>query len=241
MQEQKISKSNNNDVESIKETESIKEIDTHEHILTLKQPIEFEGKIINQIDMRNLVNENVTILKKAFNLLLKKGVDTYPPEATEEFVCVIANIVTGFPLEFFEKMLIKDIRKLKKIVSSILYAEDTDEDTEDDSYKDDAEEDDNDKSDMNIILYKPIEHNGQEIKEIDLSNLETTTAITLQKINNIYRKRNYYQYEKERRLQYALVTAEVLTGLEKNIFNKLSMPDAIKIRNRVTSFFYIEE
>lgn len=101
---------------------------------------------------------------------------------------------------------------------------------------------DEEKVDNIIKLSKAYKFEGEIIRELDLTGLEDINAITMQKIEAIYRKtaKNTATIP-EITLDYALCAAHVVTGKPLEFFKRISGKDAVKIKSRVVNFLYSED
>jgi len=100
----------------------------------------------------------------------------------------------------------------------------------------------NKKKDWKIVeLRKPIKYQELEVKEIDLGKLEDLTA---QDMNNAYDM--YYalggnrQIMQESTLLFAQIIASQVTGYQMEVFERMDAKDAMRLKNRVYRFFFLE-
>lgn len=82
---------------------------------------------------------------------------------------------------------------------------------------------------------------GEEIREIDMSGMEELTANDMIQANKQMSSSGNVSIIPEMDLQYALTIAASATGKPIEFFKALKPRDAIKVKNKVTSFFFGEE
>ena len=99
----------------------------------------------------------------------------------------------------------------------------------------------NDAADTHVKLSKIYEFEGRQISEIDLSGLEDLTADDLIQAGKTYTSAGNMSAIRELDLEYTLYVAMLKTGLPIEFFHQLSARDAMKIKNRVTTFIYGED
>lgn len=93
-----------------------------------------------------------------------------------------------------------------------------------------------------VTLRKPIKYQGLEVKELDLGKMEELTA---QDMNNAYD--TYYalggnrQIMQEATLLFAQIIASQVTGYQLEVFERMDAKDAMRLKNRVYRFFFLEE
>lgn len=93
-----------------------------------------------------------------------------------------------------------------------------------------------------IKLSKSYQFEGEIINKIDLSGIETMNAMTMQKIDRLYRKiAKSPVASPELTLDYAIAAAHVLTNLPLEFLKRISGKDIIKIKSRVINFLYSED
>lgn len=109
--------------------------------------------------------------------------------------------------------------------------------------KDASKETANDVNDWKVIkLGKPIEYQGTEVREINLSKMDDLTA---QDMNGTYDL--YYtlggnrQIMQESTLLFAQILAHKVTGYPMEVFERMNIRDAMRLKNRVYRFFFLEE
>ena len=92
-----------------------------------------------------------------------------------------------------------------------------------------------------IKLSKTYDFEGEQIKTIDMSGLETITANDMIKANKILNNSGTVTVLPETNLEYTLIIAASASGLPIEFFKILAPKDAMKVKNRVTNFFFGEE
>jgi hypothetical protein len=98
------------------------------------------------------------------------------------------------------------------------------------------------EDDMIIHLSKIYDFEGDKIKTIDMSGLENIKARDMVKANKVLNNSGtIVSVLPEANLEYTLIIAASASGLPVEFFYQLSPRDAIKVKNRVTSFFFGEE
>lgn len=96
-----------------------------DNVITLSQPYNYEGEVIETLDLTKIEDLNAIQMQKADNIYRKltKNVST-TPELTYDYAIAVAHVLTGYPLEFFRKISAKDLTKIKTRVINFLYSED---------------------------------------------------------------------------------------------------------------------
>ena len=80
----------------------------------------------------------------------------------------------------------------------------------------------------------------KEYEELDLSGLENMSATDMIAANKILEKSGSFSFLPEMSLEYACIISARATKIPVEFFKSLHPKDAIKVKNRVTSFFYGE-
>ena len=94
----------------------------------------------------------------------------------------------------------------------------------------------------NILkLSKVYKFEDTTIGEIDMSGMENLTADDMIKANRVLSSSGNVSVLQETSLEYAITIAASATGLPIEFFKGLCPKDAIKVKNKVTSFFFGEE
>jgi hypothetical protein len=89
-----------------------------------------------------------------------------------------------------------------------------------------------------IKLRAPYKFEGSEYESVDLSGLDNLKASDMIAANKIIDKSGSFSFLPEMSLQYACIIASKATKLPIEFFNGLHPKDAIKVKNKVVSFFY---
>lgn len=92
-----------------------------------------------------------------------------------------------------------------------------------------------------VKFSKPYYFEGKEYTQVDLSGLETLTAKDMVDAENWLTKHGTVSALPEMSMQYANYIAARASGQPIEFFEKLSPKNAIKVKNRVTNFFYGED
>ena len=97
------------------------------------------------------------------------------------------------------------------------------------------------EAEENIIkLSKTYDFEGEKIQELDFSGLENVTADDMIKANKVLASSGTVSVLPENDLHYTLIIAASATGHQIEFFKSLKPRDAIKVKNKVTSFFFGE-
>ena len=94
---------------------------------------------------------------------------------------------------------------------------------------------------ITVRFSKPYKFEGKEYTELDLSGLEDITAENMIAADKYLVANSVMSVQPEANMLYTLFIASSVTGLPIEFFRALSPKDAIKIKNRVTVFFYGED
>lgn len=92
-----------------------------------------------------------------------------------------------------------------------------------------------------LKLTKTYDFEGDKISTIDFSNLENITANDMIKANKILNNSGTVTVLPETNLEYTLIIAASATGIPVEFFKQLVPRDAMKVKNKVTGFFFGEE
>lgn len=100
----------------------------------------------------------------------------------------------------------------------------------------------NEVEESNIVEFtKVYQFEGETISKIDMSGMEGITANDLIKANKVLQASGVVSVMPETNLEYAMIIAASATGRPVEFFKGLAPRDAMKIKNKVTSFFFGEE
>lgn len=92
-----------------------------------------------------------------------------------------------------------------------------------------------------ITFSKPYRFEGKDYTELDLSGLDNLTAEHMIAADKYMTRNGNFSVMPEMNLEYALYIASAATDLPIEFFKRLPPKDTIKIKNRVTNFFYGED
>ncbi len=104
--------------------------------------------------------------------------------------------------------------------------------------KDNGSEASKDDTSMVIHLSQKYLFEDKEYEEIDLSGLEDMTANDMIAANKVLEKSGSFSFLPEMSLEYACIISARAAKMPVNFFKSLHPRDAIKVKNKVTSFFY---
>mgnify|MGYP000265911087 CR=1 FL=1 len=97
------------------------------------------------------------------------------------------------------------------------------------------------QSERVIDLGKPYKFEGQTYSEIDLSGLDSLTAEDMIAAEKHLMRTGVFSPLPEMTVEYVQFIAARASGQPVEFFKGLPPKDAIKVKNRVTSFFYGED
>lgn len=92
-----------------------------------------------------------------------------------------------------------------------------------------------------LKLTKTYDFEGKKISSIDFSNLVNITANDMIKANKVLNNSGTVTVLPETNLEYTLIIAASATGLPIEFYKQLTPRDAMKVKNKVTGFFFGEE
>ena len=92
-----------------------------------------------------------------------------------------------------------------------------------------------------VKLSKPYKFEGQTYSEIDLSGLDSLTAEDMIAAEKHLMRTGVFSPLPEMTVEYVQFIAARASGQPVEFFKGLPPKDAIKVKNRVTSFFYGED
>lgn len=92
-----------------------------------------------------------------------------------------------------------------------------------------------------IRFRKPFMWEDDTYTEIDLSGLEDLSARDMIQSQRIMEKSGSINVLPEMSLEYACIFASKATGMPVEFFQALPPKEAIKVKNRITNFFYGED
>lgn len=103
--------------------DAIEETDDEADDLYIKfnKPYVFEEETYEGIDLsglEDLTAKDLTDIEKKF---FKTGVSSFTPELSSTYARITAQKATGFPIEFFDQLPIKEMTKIKNAVIGFFY------------------------------------------------------------------------------------------------------------------------
>lgn len=99
----------------------------------------------------------------------------------------------------------------------------------------------NKENDLVVKFTRAYNFEGETISEVDLSGMDDLSANDMIKANKVLNASGNATVLPEMALEYTLVIASYATKRPVEFFRALRPKDAIKIKNKVTSFFFGEE
>ena len=100
-----------------------------------------------------------------------------------------------------------------------------------------------DEADESLVVTfnKPYRFEGETYRTVDLSGIENISAEDMIAADKYLTRSGNFSVMPEMTLEYALFIASRATGKPVEFFRGLPPKDALKVKNRVTSFFYGED
>lgn len=96
-----------------------------------------------------------------------------------------------------------------------------------------------DGTDKILILSKPINFEGKEYKEIDLSDLENMTTKHLKQARRMMNANSAsLDIFSDRSVEFATYLASIVTGYPVAFFDCMPAKDGMELKNRVSDFLY---
>lgn len=89
-----------------------------------KKPYVFEDETFEGIDLGGLENLTARDMAKAQRAMERTGSVSATPELTMEYACNIASTATGYPVEFFEGLPLREGVKVKNRIVNFIYGQD---------------------------------------------------------------------------------------------------------------------
>ena len=89
-----------------------------------------------------------------------------------------------------------------------------------------------------VVLDKPYEFEGKKYTEVDMSGLENIRALDMIDASKTLCGTGEYYSVPETQMGYALMIASRATGLPIEFFHNLPPKAALKVKGKVTGFFY---
>lgn len=97
------------------------------------------------------------------------------------------------------------------------------------------------ENEMAIVLSRPYKFEGETYDTLDLSGLDELKASDMIAAQKVLDRSGSFSFVPEMSLEYACIIASKATGQPLEFFQGLRPRDAIKLKNRVTGFFYRED
>lgn len=89
--------------------------------IIFKKPYVFEGNTYEKLDLSGLENMTGKEYAKIEKMLRMKGITTLNPETTPEGAFMYASQAAGVPVEFFDKLPLKEAKRVKAMVVNFLW------------------------------------------------------------------------------------------------------------------------
>ncbi len=89
-----------------------------------------------------------------------------------------------------------------------------------------------------VVFNKPYVFEGTTYEKVDLSGMDDMTAADMIAANKVLDKTGGFTFLPEMSLEYACIIAAKAAKLPIEFFKGLHPKEAVKIKNRVTAFFY---
>ena len=92
-----------------------------------------------------------------------------------------------------------------------------------------------------LKLSKTYHFEGEEISTVDLSGLDNVSANQMIQAQKMITRSGNTTALLETNIEYLLILASFASGRPIEFFKKLNAKDVVKVKNRVTGFFFSEE
>ena len=92
-----------------------------------------------------------------------------------------------------------------------------------------------------LKLSKTYNFEGEEINTVDLSGLDNVTADQMIWAQKMVTKNGNTTALLETNIEYLLFLASLSSGRPIEFFKQLNAKDVVKVKNRITGFFFVEE
>jgi hypothetical protein len=89
-----------------------------------------------------------------------------------------------------------------------------------------------------VVFNKPYKFEDNTYDKVDLSGLDNLTAADMIAANKVLDRTGSFTFLPEMSLEYACIIAAKASNLPIEFFKGLHPKEAVKIKNRVTAFFY---
>lgn len=93
-------------------------------ILKFRKPYKFEGQEYTEVDLSGLEDMVASDLCAAERILKKQGIVDPLMEMSLPMACHLAARAAGKPVEFFERLPLREATKLKTMITGFLYGGD---------------------------------------------------------------------------------------------------------------------
>lgn len=91
---------------------------------------------------------------------------------------------------------------------------------------------------MVVVFNKPYVFEGETYHKVDLSGMDDMTAADMIAANKVLDRTGSFTFLPEMSLEYACIIASKAAKLPVEFFKGLHPREAVKVKNRVTAFFY---
>lgn len=89
-----------------------------------------------------------------------------------------------------------------------------------------------------VVFNKPYKFEDESYTKVDLSGLDNLTAADMIAANKVLDRTGSFTFLPEMSLEYACIIAAKAANLPIEFFKGLHPKEAVKVKNRVTAFFY---
>lgn len=89
-----------------------------------------------------------------------------------------------------------------------------------------------------VVFNKPYYFEDKEYTKVDLRGLDNLTASDMIAANKVLDRTGSFTFLPEMSLEYACIIAAKAANLPVEFFKGLHPKEAVKVKNRVTAFFY---
>lgn len=89
-----------------------------------------------------------------------------------------------------------------------------------------------------VVFNKPYYFEDKEYTKVDLRGLDNLTAADMIAANKVLDRTGSFTFLPEMSLEYACIIAAKATNLPVEFFKGLHPKEAVKVKNRITAFFY---
>ena len=186
-------------------------------ILSLSRTYTFDDQEISTLDLGPVAELTANDLIQAQKILTSRNYIATNANTDLYFCMTLASIATGYPVEFFLELKMRDANAVKNRVASFTVAQ-----------VEDAQK---------VKLSRTYTYNDKTIAELDLSGLEDLNAQAMTSTQIYLTSERYVTLLPETDIFYALVLAAKGTGYDVEFFRSLNIQDAYMVKNAVTAFF----